>query len=151
MELDDFDRRLLNALQRDNQQTGEQLAQQVGLSSAACLRRAQRLREAGVIEQDVSILSPQAAGRRLTMIVLVTMERRNPDPSEAFRKLMRQDEAVTQCYLVTGSTDYVLVVAVEDMEAYEAFTQRYLYEPYIKKFESLASLTRVKYTTALPM
>ena len=151
MELDDFDRRLLNALQRDNQQTGEDLAEQVGLSAAACLRRAQKLREAGVIEQDVSILSPQATGRRLTMIVLVTMERRNPDQSELFRKLMRKDEAVTQCYVVTGSTDYVLVLTVEDMEAYEAFTQRYFYEPYIKKFESLASLTRVKYTTALPL
>ena len=151
MELDDFDRRLLNALQRDNQQTGEQLAEQVGLSAAACLRRAQKLRDAGVIEQDVSIISPQTAGRRLTMIVLVTLERRNPDQPEVFKKLMRNDEAVTQCYLVTGSMDFVLVVAVEDMEAYEAVTQRYFYEPYVHKFESLASLTRVKYTTALPL
>ena len=52
------------------------------------------------------------------MIVLVTLERRNPDQPEVFKKLMRNDEAVTQCYLVTGSMDFVLVVAVEDMEGF---------------------------------
>src|SRR5262245_23282293 len=49
VELDDFDRRLLDALQTDSRRTGEELAAVVGLSAAACLRRAQRLREAGVI------------------------------------------------------------------------------------------------------
>jgi len=151
MHLDEFDRRLLNALQQDNQQTGEQLADQVGLSAAACLRRAQKLRENGAIEREVAILSPEVVGRRLTVIVLVTLERHETLGNESFRKRMLADEAVTQCYSVTGSADYVVILSVVDMEAYEDFTQLYFYDRSIKRFESLASLTKVKFTTAVPL
>ena len=103
MELDDFDRRLLDALQEDNRQTGEELAALVGLSPAACLRRAQRLRDEKVIERDVSILAPGAIGRRLTMGVLVTLEREGPDFVDAFKRAMRQAPEVMQCYYVTST------------------------------------------------
>ena len=151
MELDQFDRRLLGALQQDNQQTGEQLAEAVGLSAAACLRRAQKLREGGVIERDVSILSPEAIGRRLTMIVTVALDRQRLHEEEAFIRLMREAAEVMECYHITGGADYVLILSVADMQAYEAFTRRYFYERYIKRFESMAALERVKFSTAVPM
>src|SRR5919109_4782776 len=79
VELDDFDRRLLDALQQDSRRTGEQLAALVGLSPAACLRRAQRLRETGVIEREIAILAPAALGGMTSVLVLVTLERDRPD------------------------------------------------------------------------
>jgi len=151
MELDQFDRRLLDALQRDNQQTGERLAETVGLSAAACLRRAQRLREAGIIERDVSILSPEGVGRRLTMIVMITAERHQPHEDDAFARLMRDAAEVMECYHVTGSADYVLILSVTDLEAYKDFMHRHFYSGHVKRFESITVLKRVKFSTAVSM
>ena len=151
MEFDDFDRRLLEALQQDNRQTGDELAAKVGLSAAACLRRAQRLREIGAIARDVALLAPEAVGRPLTVIVLVTIRRDSPDAGDRFKAAMQVAPEVTQCYYVTGSADYVLAVSVEDMEAYQRFTQRCLSGSSIKRFDSLVSMDRVKFETALPV
>ena len=151
MELDDFDRRLLEALQQDNRQTGDELAAKVGLSAAACLRRAQRLREIGAIVRDVALLAPEATGRRLTVIVLVTVQRDSPDANARFKAAMLAAPEVTQCHYVTGPADYVLTVAVEDMDAYQRFTQRCLSGASIKRFDSLVSMDRVKFETALPV
>lgn len=105
MELDDFDRRLLDAVQEDSRRTGEVLAALVGLSPAACLRRLQRLRAAGVIEREVAILDPRVAGTRLSLIVNVTLERERPDLADGFARAMRQAPEVSQCYYVTGAVD----------------------------------------------
>ena len=151
VELDDFDRRLLDALQADNRRTGEELAAIVGLSPAACLRRVQRLRDEKVIERDVSILAPEALGRRLTMVVLVTLERESPDVVDGFKRSMRQAPEVMQCYYVTGAADFVLVLTADDMADYEDFTRRYLFERNVRRFETMAVMDRVKTGTAIPM
>src|SRR6188768_2120179 len=98
MELDDFDRRLLDAVQEDSRRTGEALAAMVGLSPAACLRRLQRLRAAGVIEREVAIVDPRFTPTRLGLIVNVTLERERPDLIDDFARSMRQAPEVSQCY-----------------------------------------------------
>ena len=151
MELDDFDRRLLDALQEDNRRTGEELAALVGLSPAACLRRAQRLREERVIERDVAILAPHAIGRRMTMVVLVTLEREGADVVDSFKRAMRGAPEVMQCYYVTGAADFVLVLTADDMVDYEDFTRRHLFGRNVRRFETMAVMDRVKVGTAIPM
>ena len=78
-ELDSFDHRLLELLQVDSRQTGRQLSEKVGLSPAACLRRVQRLRQTGVIERDVAVVSPDALSPSVKIIVLLTIDRDGPD------------------------------------------------------------------------
>jgi len=149
VELDDFDRRLLDALQQDSRRTGEQLAALVGLSPAACLRRAQRLRETGIIEREIAIVAPQAVGRRLSMVVQVTLEREQPATSDEFKRQMRRAPEVMQCYNVTGVTDFVLIVSVADMEEYEEFTKRLFFEKYVRRFETMVVIERVKFETTV--
>jgi len=151
MELDDFDRRLLDALQQDSRRTGEQLAALVGLSPAACLRRAQRLRETGIIEREIAIVTPEAVGRRLTMVVQVTIAREHPATSEEFKRQIRRAPEVMQCYNVTGATDFVLIVSVADMEEFDGFTKRLLFEKYVRRFETMVVIERVKFDTAVPV
>ena len=139
-ELDSFDYRLLALLQENSRQTGKELAEKVGLSAAACLRRVQRLRESGVIEREVAIVSPRHFGRHVMMFVLVTIERDRPDRGRIFMMRMREQPEVTQCYYVTGDADVVLTVVTADMEDYARFTERHFYEPYVKRFESIAVL-----------
>ena len=151
MDLDEFDRRLLDALQQDSRRTGDQLAALVGLSPAACLRRAQRLRETGIIEREIAIVAPEAVGRRMSMVVQVTLEREHPATSDAFKRRMQRAPEVKQCYNVTGSTDFVLIVSVADMEEYEDFTKRYLFEKYVRRYETMVVIERVKFETTVPV
>ncbi len=83
--IDRADRALLDAVQKNNRLTSEELARIVNLSPTACQRRLKRLREEGVIEADVAIISPKAVGRGITMIVLVSLERERADIVDRFK------------------------------------------------------------------
>lgn len=150
--LDRIDRRILNQLQRNNRISNQALAEQVGLSPPACLRRVRQLRESGIIQQEVALLSPERVGRLLNIIVEVEMERDRQDLLNQFQKMVGQAPEVTQCYAVTGEVDFILVVSVADMQAYDLFTQRVLHsQPNLRKFRSLISMRRIKFETAIEL
>ena len=148
--LDRIDRHILRSLQVDNTISNLHLAEEVGLSPPACLRRVRKLREEGVIVADVSIVNPRLLGRLLNIIVEVEMNRDQLDVHDAFMQKMLEAPEVTQCYQVTGDVDFVLVVMVADMEAYEAFARRDLASDMnLRKFRSLISLRRNKFSTVV--
>lgn len=152
MDLDRADAALLNAVQKNNRLTSDELSVMVGLSPTACQRRLKRLREEGVIEADVSIVSPKAAGRPVSMIVLVSLERERHDIIDRFKKVIRDSPEVMMGHYVTGDSDFVLFVSAEDMESYEQFTRRFFYEnPNIKGFKTLVVMDRVKASFELPI
>ena len=149
-ELDEFDIRLLDALQENNLRTSEELADIVHLSSASCLRRSRRLRDTRVICGDVSIVAPEALGQRMTMIVLVSLEQEQTHLIDAFKASMRNTPQVTQCYYVTGPADFVIVVSVKDMDDYEAFTRQLFFENRnVKRFETLVVMSRTKFEVSV--
>ncbi|MBY4678437.1 Lrp/AsnC family transcriptional regulator [Marinobacterium arenosum] len=152
MELDNIDRRILRLLQRDNRLTNVALAELIGLSPPACLKRVKLLRQQGVIDREVAILNPKLAGLAITMIVEVEMERDRPDLYQRFSREIQQAPEVTQSYQVTGEVDFVLIVSVDSMESFQQFVERVLYaEPNIRKFRTLISMKRDKFTTELPL
>ncbi|MCB1332168.1 MAG: Lrp/AsnC family transcriptional regulator [Roseivivax sp.] len=152
MELDRADARLLEAVQKNNRLTSDELAAIANLSPTACQRRLKRLRQEGVIEADVAIVSPKAVGRPVQMIVLVTLERERHDIVDLFKRSIRECPEVMTGYYITGDADFVLVVTAEDMESYEEFTRRFFYEnPNIKGFKTLVVMDRVKAGFELPI
>ena len=152
MKLDAFDAQILNVLQNDNQITSAEMAARVNLSPASCLRRMRRLREEGTIAADVSIVAPEAVGRNLTMIVLVSVERERPELLDEFKRSMQRTPEVMQCYYVTGDADFVLLVTAADMADYESFTQRFFFEnPNIRRFSTMVVMNRVKFATMIPI
>ncbi|PKR55674.1 ArsR family transcriptional regulator [Thalassospira marina] len=142
--LDQFDRKILALLQENARLTGSELAEKVGLSAAACLRRVQRLRETGVIERDIAIVDPRVFGKRMTVIVLLTLNSDRHDRYQLLRAELEKTPEITQCDHVTGAHDIVLRVQVADMEEYADFVDRVLVRPYIKRYESLAVLGHIK-------
>lgn len=138
--LDSFDHRLLELLQVDSRQTGKQLSEKVGLSAAACLRRVQRLRQTGVIERDVAVVSADFLAPSVKIIVLLTFLRDQPDRVDALRKRLMKLPQVKQLHHVTGEADFLLHVQCGSMEDYAAFTEAHFYAPYIKRFDSLVVL-----------
>ncbi|MBC8038099.1 MAG: Lrp/AsnC family transcriptional regulator [Rhizobiales bacterium] len=152
MQLDRIDVKLLEAVQLNNRLTSEDLANAVGLSATACQRRLKRLREEGVIESDVAIVSPKAVGRPVSMLVLVSLERERADIIDRFKNAIRSTAEVMTGFYVTGDADFVLVVTARDMEEYEQFTRRFFYEnPDIKSFKTLVVMDRVKAGFVLPI
>lgn len=144
-ELDDFDKRLLDQLQENNKVTAEELGIMVNLSTSAVQRRLKRLREDKVIQADVSIISPSAAGYGITCIVDVSLHLGSSRVIDSFKAMMAECNDVMQCYYVTGSLDFVIIVNARDMRHYEEFSKQYLMDnPDVKQFQSHVVIDKVK-------
>lgn len=152
MELDRIDARLLDLVQRNNRLSSEEIGAKVGLSASGVQRRLKRLRSVGVIEADVSIISPKAIGRNVTALVLISFERDRADIIDRFKRAMCKMIDVMSAFYVTGQADFVLLVTANDLEDYEQFTRRIVHEnPDIKRFETMIVLDRVKAGFTLPI
>ncbi len=148
--LDDVDRRILNQLQRDCSLTNQQLAELAHVSPPTCLRRVRRLIEAGVIERQVAIVSPQALGNGLTAIVEVSMERQSVEALAAFERHVQDRPQVQQCYRVSAGPDFILIVHVPDMPAYHAFAHRVLTaDAGVRNVRSFFATLRSKFAPAI--
>ncbi|MCK1695086.1 Lrp/AsnC family transcriptional regulator [Bradyrhizobium sp. 144] len=152
MQYDRIDARILEIVQKNNRLTSEVIGQLAGLSATACQRRLKRLRSLGIIEADVSIVSPKTVGRPIQMLVLVTLERERSDIIDRFKKVIKSSVEVVNGFYVTGDADFVLYVSARTMEDYEQFTRRFFYEnPDIKGFKTMVIMDRVKAGFAVPI
>ena len=143
--LDEFDLKLLDAIQRNNRLTAAQLAEKVCLSPSAVQRRLHRLRQRKVIEAEVAIVSAEALGQTLTAIVEVTLDTDRPKIVEEFQRAIQAAPEVMQAYYVTGNADYILVITARNMSDYEAFARKFLSKrPHVKYFRTSIVMRRVK-------
>jgi DNA-binding Lrp family transcriptional regulator len=152
MELDQFDRQLLNLVQEDAGQTAERLAEQVSLSASAIQRRLRRLREEGVISRFTAILDLAKVGRPASFVVSVEVERERPELLENFRAWLTSQEHVQQAFYVTGEADFVLVITSPDTETYDRFMSRMVSEnENVKRFTTNVTLSVVKRGLTIPI
>ena len=150
--LDSIDREILARLQKKGRITNNDLAEAVGLSPSACLRRVRELENSGVIDRYAAVLNQAAAGLALSIFVQVTLERQIETSLEAFERHVMLCPEVMECYLMTGDSDYLLRVVVSDVTAYEQFLMNHLTRiPGVAGIKSSFALKRVKYETALPL
>ncbi|NRF23355.1 Lrp/AsnC family transcriptional regulator [Vibrio coralliilyticus] len=150
--VDSFDRKILNIVQESNRVTSDNIAEQVGLSPAAVQRRLKKMRDQGVIQADVSIINPKAVGQAMTFVVQVTLERERVDLMHNFKKEMTANRSVQQCYYVTGSSDFILIVTAADMEGYDNFTREAFFDnANIKSFQTNVVMDNVKTGMTIPI
>ena len=143
--IDRFDLKILNHMQDNCRITAEQLSKEIGLSASACQRRINKLREDGVIAREVAILSKEKISPVLTTIVEVALVRETPNIIEDFKSSMLTIQEVTQCYYVTGEIDFILILNVRDIDHYQNFTQKFLFDnPNIRRFNTLVVMETVK-------
>ncbi len=143
--VDEQDKALLRLLQVNNKLTADELGEKVSLSASAVQRRLKRLRDEKIIEADVSIISPKAAGVGNTCVVDVVLEVGNSKAIEKFKNAMRKCPEVMHCYYVTGTYDFVLIVNTRDMQHFEQFSTKNLMDnPNVKHFYTHVVMDRVK-------
>lgn len=119
--LDRTDLQLLGELQRSGRQTNAELAERVNLSASACLRRVQRLEREGVIAGYRAVVDPERVGIGLQAFVRVQLSRHDTSAIEVFSTFVNQWDEVVACHALTGDMDYLLHVAVRDLEHFSRF------------------------------
>lgn len=154
--LDVTDFRLLALMQEDCSRSNLELAALAGVSPATALRRVRHLRETGVIEREVAILSPQAiaraVGHGLSALVEVVLDRQGAEHLDAFEALAVADPAVQQCWRVSPGPDFVLVLQVRDMPGYHAVAQRlFTQQANVRNVKAYFSVKRAKFDPRLPL
>jgi DNA-binding Lrp family transcriptional regulator len=150
--MDDFDVKLMGALQDDGRLTNYDLAERVGLSASQCSRRRSALEDAGVIGSYHAVLSAQALGLDVIAFVQVTLATHSPDNSKRFAKLIDGLEEVQEAYSLTGEADYLVKLAVPDLKALShILNDVFLPHESVAHLRSSIVLDRLKQTMRLPL
>ena len=122
MNIDAFDRAILETLQENGRISNQDLAAAVNLSPSPCLRRVRRLEEEGIIAGYTALLNARKLGLKLTAFLHISMDRHTPERFDNFETAVAGFPEVLECHLVTGQeADYLLKVVVEDMDGYQDF------------------------------
>jgi Lrp/AsnC family leucine-responsive transcriptional regulator len=152
--MDRIDRKILALYQNDTRRIAESIGAEVGLSAAGVQRRLKRLRETGVNRAEVALVEAAAVDVPIVCVATVAMTGRSAPQRnlEQFKRDMRAVAEVQQCYHVTGTTDFFLVVTATSMEAYGAFARRWFESnENIARFETHVVLDKVKVGLSLPI
>ncbi|MBT8614708.1 Lrp/AsnC family transcriptional regulator [Polynucleobacter sp. JS-JIR-II-c23] len=152
MKLDTIDIRILNELQNDSSHSNVELAKRVHLSPSPCLMRVKALKDKGVIRNYVALADPKVLGLGLNVFISISLKEQSKEALAEFEKRISEHDEVMECYLMTGDSDYLIRVAVADMDALEKFILEQL-TPIagIEKIRSSFALKQVRYKTALPL
>lgn len=149
--LDTFDRKILEILQRDNMTPQRAIGQAVNLSAPAVQRRIKRMTEDGVIRANVAIVDPAAAGQAITIFVEVEVISETAEQIEQAKRAFATVPEIQQCYYVTGEADFVLVIVVPTMAAYETLTRRLFFgNNNVKRFRTFVAMDRIKVGLTVP-
>ena len=152
IDLDDYDRRLLAAIQLDASRSTAELAEEIGLSQAPCWRRLQRLKASGLVRAQVALLDREALGLQVQIFALVKLSAHGRSDVTEFTNTVKRFPEVLECHITLGSVDCMLRIVAPSMQAYEAFFfDRLASLPGVQEVNSVVSLTEVKHTTALPV
>ena len=120
MQLDRYDRQILELLQQDGRISNQDLADRIGLSPSPCLRRVRTLEEAGVITGYRALLDAKKLGLSLMALIGISMDQHTPERFANLESAIAGIPEVLECLLITGQqSDYQLKVVIADMDAYQ--------------------------------
>lgn len=149
--MDIFDRKLLEAVQRDDSRTNEQLAELVGISPSSIQRRLKHLEKTGVILGRTVVVHPGKAGQHMTFIVGIEIEQKRPDLYENLRHWLASADGVQQAYNVTGASDFMIIATAPTLDDFDSLMNRMMAEnPNIRKYITSVVLQTYKRTLFVP-
>ena len=149
--MDEIDRKILTELQIDAGQSLDEIARKVGSSKTPVWNRIRRMREAGVILQQTTLLDPEALGLEACFFVLIRTSEHEAEWQRKFLKTLQQRPEVLEAHRLAGDIDYILKVRVRNARAYDTFYQALISEVRIYNVTALLSMEEIKSTTRLPV
>jgi DNA-binding Lrp family transcriptional regulator len=150
--MDEFDIKMLGALQDNGRLTNYELADRVGLSASQCSRRRSTLEESGVITGYHAVVSGEAVGLDVTVFVQVTLATHSADNSKRFAKLINSLEEVQEAFSLTGEADYLIKMVVPNLQVLSRILNEVLLpHASVAHVRSSVVLDRLKQTGRLPL
>ncbi|MBX8489179.1 Lrp/AsnC family transcriptional regulator [Pseudomonas cichorii] len=150
--LDRIDRAILKTLQRDASISNVALAEKVKLSAPACLRRVERLKEAGVIKGVVALLNSEALEAGMVVLIGVVLDRSTPESFAQFEAAAQKVSGCMEFHVVTGEFDYFMLLRTKDSQSFNRLhAEQLLYLPGVRQIRSFMGLRQVLSTTQIPM
>ncbi len=149
--LDRIDYAILESLQNNGRISNNELADHVGLSPSACLRRVKSLETAGIIDHYVAIVDQSSAGLPDNVFVQITVEKQTKEKLAEFERKVKECPRIMECYLMSGDADYLLRVIVSDASDYERLHMDVITAlPGVSQIKSNFSLRTVTKKTSIP-
>lgn len=150
--LDRIDRRILTLLQRDGRMAMKDLAEQVGLSITPCIDRVKRMERDGVITGYYARVDPAQLGASLLVFVEITLDHKNGNMFDKFRREVMQVPEVLECHLVSGDFDYLIKARIGEMADYRKILGNVLLQlPGAVQSKSYVVMEEVKETLTIPI
>lgn len=150
--LDNYDLRILRALQVNAEYSMTELGEIVGLSHTPCWRRIKRLEQDGFINGKVALLNPARLDLSVTVHAYLTIKSHDEESLNAFEQAVQQVREIVECYSTTGEKDYLLRIVTRNVDDYERLLKKTLVHlPNVASVNSTFALKQVKFTTELPI
>ncbi len=149
--LDETDRKILFELQRDADQSLDEIARKIGSSKTPVWNRIRKLRRLGVIRKQTVLLDADALGLEACFFVLIRTSEHEAAWQDAFLHTLRERPEVLEAHRLAGDIDYILKVRVRNARAYDEFYQALISKVKIFNVTALLSMEEIKSTTELPV
>ena len=150
--LDRTDRRILRELQTDGRLANAALAERVGLSESACLRRVRQLEERGIIERYAAVVNAAQLGLTVSFMIRITLKAQTDRDLGTFEAAVSRIPEVAECHLLTGEADYVLRVVARGAADFERLHSTVLTKlPGVARVDSSLVLRTVVRSAGLPV
>lgn len=125
-DLDVTDKKILAELQANGRISNTDLARRVGLSESPCLRRVRNLEDEGVIAGYSAVLDRRRLGFEMLAYVQVNLDQRSEADTHAFVKAVRKAPWIVECVAISGTHDYLLIVAAKNIDDFGELTMKKL-------------------------
>ncbi len=149
-QIDEIDRRIVVALQRDASLSIDQLSEEVHLSRNACWRRVKLMEEEGIITGRVALVDAERLGYGLSVFILVRTTHHEPGWLDRFRGAVQSIPEIQGVYRMSGDLDYVLRARVPDVKAYDRLYQRLIAKVPLSDVSASFVMEEIKETMMLP-
>jgi len=152
IDLDNYDKEILDILQKDSSISNIELSKKIGLSASACLSRTKRLKELGIIKQYATIIDEKRVGLGIITFTFVNLSPHNRKTANTFISKVKETPQILECYNITGSWDYLLKIVSHDIASYRNFIMDSLLEfPGVNKIDTNLVLGTDKQSYSLPI
>lgn len=135
--MDSYDGAILDILQTNSRTSTGEIGELVGLSASACQRRIRKLKEKGVIKNEIAVINREMIDTNVTIFIDVVLEKGGVEALDSFTSILNEEKSIQQLYYTAGEVDFVLVVVVRNMNEFDALTRKLLMSnENVKKFHS---------------
>ncbi|WP_089234332.1 Lrp/AsnC family transcriptional regulator [Tropicimonas sediminicola] len=149
--IDQIDRAILRALQRDSSISQRELADTVGMSQNACWRRLKALNERGILKGSTARLDRRKLGLGLVVFVMLRTRHHSAQWLEDFRRHVQTIPEVVDFFRIGGDYDYLLKVVTESMDSYDAVYQRLISRVELDSVTSYFAMEAIAEQRPLPL